>query len=112
MRHLKQVDDDSGRLESLDGIEDDVWVLGEVSDEGDGVLFREEREVCSGEVFGGEACFAGDGAEAGVGVLEVRAGVAFEGRHCIHIEGIIIDSVFILVAVSIYALYPYIFLEE
>ena len=58
----------------------------------DGVGFGEETQVCAVEIGVWDASFAEDGAEAGVRVLEVGAGVAFEGGHKVHVERIVVDS--------------------
>ena len=92
MRHLEQIRQDRRRLQRLQRVVHDVWVLRYHTDEVDGVRFGEEGEVGGGDFFGGESGPTGYGAESGVGVLQVGAGVAFEGGHGVHVEVVVVDS--------------------
>lgn len=92
MRHAEEVGDDRGWLERLGRVEEHVGPLREEADEVDGVRLGEEGEVGGvefGEVHGG---FADDGAEAGVGVLEVGSRVAFEGGHGVEVEVVAVNT--------------------
>lgn len=93
VRHLEQVGEDGGGFEGAGGLQEDVGPLGEVADEVDGVRLGEEVDVGVAELRGVEVGFAGDGAEAGVGVLQVRACVAFEGGHGVEVEVVAVDTV-------------------
>ena len=92
MRHLEQIRQDRRRLQRLQRVVHDVWVLRYHTDEVDGVRFGEEGEVGGGDFFGGESGPTGYGAESGVGVLQVGASVAFEGGHGVHVEVVVVDS--------------------
>lgn len=95
MRHLEQVGEDGGGLEGAGSLEKDVRPLGEVTDKVDGVGLGEEVDVGVTELRGVEAGFASDGAEAGVGVLQIWACVAFEGSHGVEIEVVAVDAGFV-----------------
>lgn len=70
----------------------DIRVLRDHADEVDGLRLDKEREVGAGDVLSAELGAASDGAEAGVGVLEVGPGVAFEGSHNVDVELVVVDS--------------------
>lgn len=93
VRHPEQVGEDGGGFQGAGGLHEDVGPLGQVADEVDGVGLGEEVEVCVAEFFGVEAGFARDGAETGVGVLQVWAGVTFEGGHGFEVEVVAVDTV-------------------
>lgn len=93
MRHLKQIRQDSRRLEGFECVLDHVGILRDYSDEIEGVGFGEEREIGGGDFGLGESGSPGDGAESCVGILQVGSCVAFKGRHCVHVERVVVDSV-------------------
>lgn len=92
VRHPEQVRQNRSRFESAGGVEEHVGPLGEQADEVDGVRLGEEIEVCFTEGGGVQPGFAGYGAEAGVGVLEVGACVAFEGGHGVEVEVVAVNT--------------------
>ena len=92
VRHPEQVRENGGWFKGAGGVEEHVGPLGEEADEVDGVRLGEEVEVCFAEGGGVEAGFAGYGAEAGVGVLEVGTCVAFEGGHGVEVEVVAVDT--------------------
>lgn len=96
--HLKQIGQDGRRLQGLQGVLHDVWVLRHDADEVLGVDLAEEGEIRALEFFLREPGSAGDGAESGVGVLKVWTCVALEGCHGVHVEVVVVDSKKILVA--------------
>lgn len=90
--HLEQVRQDCSGLQRLQRVLHDVWILRDDTEEIVGMGFREEGEVGRKEFFVGERDSAGDGAEPGMGVLEIGPRVALEGGHGIHIELVVVDS--------------------
>ena len=84
--HLEQIGQNCCWLQSFQGILHNIWILRDDSDEILCMWLGEQREVSGCDFFGGEGRSAGDGAESGVCVLEVRSGVAFEGCHGVHVE--------------------------
>lgn len=93
MGHLEQVGENGGGFEGAGGLEEDVGPLGEVADKVDGVGLGEEVDVGVAELRRVEVGFAGDGAEAGVGVLQVGTCIAFEGGHGVEVEVVAVDTV-------------------
>ena len=92
MCHLEQICQDGRGLEGLHRVGHHVGPLRKHADEVGGVLFGEQVEVCGPQCREVDLCLARDGAEASVGVLEVRAGVAFEGSHVVQVELVAVDS--------------------
>lgn len=92
MRHLEQVSQDSRWLKGLERVLYDIGILRDNTDKIHSMRFGEQGEIGGGEFGSGEVDFAGDGAETGVGVLEVWASVALEGCHGLDVEGIVVDS--------------------
>lgn len=90
--HLEQISQDCSGLQRLQRVLHDVWILRDDTEEIVGMGFREEGEVGRKEFFVRERDSAGDGAESGMGVLEIRPSVALEGGHGIHIELVVIDT--------------------
>ena len=91
MSHLEQICEDGRGLKGLGRVERHVGPLREHADEVGGVRFGEQTEVCGAQFGGVDVRFAGDGAESGVGVLEVRTGVALEGSHVVEVEFVAVD---------------------
>lgn len=92
MRHLEQIRQHSGGFQRLESILQDVWVLRDDADEIVGVGFGEEGEVSGCDVFSRQLGPTGDRAESRVCVLEVRASVALEGCHGVHVKFVVVDS--------------------
>ena len=88
----EEIGEDGGGLKGLEGVLEDIGPLGEHADDVDSVSLGEEREVGCGDVAVREGGAALDGAETGVGVLEVRTSVALEGGHGLHVEVVIVNA--------------------
>lgn len=93
MRHPEQVGEDGGRFQGAGGVDEHIGPLGQQADEVDSVRLSEEVEIGVVEFVGVQAGFAGDGAETGVGVLEVGACVAFERGHGVQVEVVSVDTI-------------------
>lgn len=89
----EEVGEDGGGLPGLVRVGEDVGPLDQVAAEVDGLGLLEQGEVGRGDLLVREAGLALDGVEAGVGVLQVRAGVALEGGHGVHVEPVVVDPV-------------------
>jgi len=57
------------------------------------VWLRQQRQVCILDLVKGNVGFSHDAAETGVGVLQVWAGVTFEGGHSVHFKFIVVDTI-------------------
>ncbi|TKW55362.1 hypothetical protein CTA1_4108 [Colletotrichum tanaceti] len=91
VREAEQVGQHSGGLQRLERVLDNVGVLADDADQLNGMLLRQQTEVGLGHLLLRHAGLAEDGAQPGVGVLEVRSGVALERGHGVHVELVVVD---------------------
>lgn len=91
--HLKEVCQDSSGLQCLEGVLDDIGPLAEKSDEVRSVLLSQKAEVGSCQVIIGKLSSSADRAQTSMGVLKVRASIALERCHDVHIELVVVDSI-------------------
>lgn len=69
-----------------------VWVLSNKADKIESVRLCKNAEICRFDFASRNASFTEDRAEAGVRILEVKTGIAFERSYYVHVDVIVIDS--------------------
>lgn len=93
MCHLEKISDNCGRLESLEGVLENIRILRKAPDKIGRVVLCKERKVGVEEFLGGNTRLALDRTKAGMRILEIRPSITLEGSHPCHIEGVVIDSI-------------------
>ncbi|KAH3686596.1 hypothetical protein WICPIJ_002440 [Wickerhamomyces pijperi] len=89
---LEQVGHHGGRFVGLQGVSQDVWVLGQQTDQDLGLVLLQQRPVGVDQVFGLETGLSFNRFQSGVGVLQVWTSVTFERQHSLPLELVVVDT--------------------